>query len=158
VGNVSYIGVSGKNGGGQNSELEEHKVEALRLQNELTRVRLEKLRGDVVDLREIQFVFSNTLTILREQILRLPQIVLTEVHSLSPVELHNVRMSLERRVDQFLLELADNLQKGVNPSAYLAELMSDDEKSEEQKAADVRKKAQANAKRREKRQARQRKP
>ena len=66
---VSYIG---RNGGG-NAELEAAKTEALQLQNELTRVKLLKLQGGLVEKRQVVFLLGNSLTVLRGRLLALPE-------------------------------------------------------------------------------------
>jgi hypothetical protein len=52
--------------------MEEAKTEALKLQNELSRVKLEKLRGDLLEKREVIFLVEHTLVVLRQRILGCP--------------------------------------------------------------------------------------
>jgi len=108
VGNVSYLGVGGgKNG--SNPAMEEAKTEALKLQNELSRVKLEKLRGDLLERREVIFVVEHTLVVLRQRILGLPALVCAELRELDHNQLYAIRRKVEGVVDDALTQAADTL-------------------------------------------------
>jgi hypothetical protein len=150
VAHVSYIG---KNGG-QNAELEKAKTEALQLQNELTRAKLQKLRGDVLDRKMVTFAIENSWALLRERIMQLPVIVAGELRDLG-YERNTVRLRVEAAINRFLTEVAESLERITNSDDFLAGFDGDDTvaETEEQKDARERKKDAVNKKRREKRNA-----
>jgi hypothetical protein len=145
---VSYIGRTA----GSNGELEKAKTEALQLQNELTRVRLEKLRGDVVEKREVQFALGYALTTLREHILRVPQLVTAALRGFDHAVVHGIRMRIDESVRRSLEELAETLCRAVSAKDFFASLDNDEDNPKvEDDDAVARKKAAVNARRREKR-------
>jgi hypothetical protein len=155
VATISYLGKGNKNGHGD--ELDREKIEGLRLQNAISRTKLAKLSGDVLDRRQVEFVVSSALVTLRQRILALPGKICAGIHGLNNTELHTVRMQVERVADGALEELADTLGKTVNPKAFIDELAGEDAEGEEAKAARIRKETQAKAKRTAKRHEKQQK-
>jgi hypothetical protein len=67
---ISYLGKGSKNGHGD--ELEREKIEGLRLQNAISKTRLRKLQGDVIDRKEVEFVVSSALVTLRSKFCSCP--------------------------------------------------------------------------------------
>jgi hypothetical protein len=65
VATISYLGKGNKNGHGD--ELDREKIEGLRLQNAISRTKLAKLSGDVLDRRQVEFVVSSAL-VTRERV------------------------------------------------------------------------------------------
>ena len=61
----------GRNGG-SNAELEKAKAEALKLQNRLTLLKVQKLEGELVEKVKIKFLIGDACTTLRTQLLELP--------------------------------------------------------------------------------------
>lgn len=150
---ISYIG---KNGG-QNGELEAAKTEALQIQNELNRVKLQKLRGTLVEHKEVEYVVAHALTVLREEIMRLPNLVSAELRGIDASMAFGIRTRVDARVRRALEELAGTLCRAVEVKDFFAELDADDE-TEEQKDAREQKRDLANRKRREKRAAKSLRP
>jgi hypothetical protein len=144
----------GKNG---NPALDYEKIESLRIQNEISRTKLGKLQGELVSKREVSFVVAYALTTLREHILRVPQLVSADLRGLDLVMVHGIRMRVDESVRRWLEELAETLCQAVNAKDFFVELERDDDavETESQKEARERKKDAANAKRREKWQAKQ---
>ena len=145
---VSYIG---RNGGG-NGDLEAAKTEALQLANELTRAKLRKLQGELVEKREVTFVLGHALATLREQILRVPQLVAAELRGLEHIQAHTIRMRVDESIRRSLNETAETLCQAVNAKDFFAALDADNvAETAEAKDARERKRDAANAKRRAKR-------
>jgi hypothetical protein len=144
----------GKNG---NPALDYEKIESLRIQNEISRTKLGKLQGELVSKREVSFVVAYALTTLREHILRVPQLVSADLRGLDLVMVHGIRMRVDESVRRWLEELAETLCQAANAKDFFVELERDDDavETESQKEARERKKDAANAKRREKWQAKQ---
>jgi hypothetical protein len=142
-------------GNGHNPEIEREKVESLKLANAIQRAKLEKLKGDVIDRREVEFVISSALVTLRTKILQLPKLIAADLQGrLEHAQLHAIKLRVEGQVDRALNELADDLEKSVNPKAFLDELTGEDTAEDEQaKDALIRKKTAAKAKRTAKRNA-----
>jgi hypothetical protein len=147
---VAHIQYIGKNGG-QNGDLEREKTEALRLSNEITRAKLARLRGDVVGRKEIQFTIGFALTRLREEIIRLPNLVSAELRGFDRAVVHTVRQRVDQRIRRALEELAESLALAVSASDFLDRMNGDDAViTDAAKIAAERKRGLANAKRREK--------
>jgi hypothetical protein len=125
--------------------------------NAIARTRLAKLSGAVLDRAEVVFVISSALVTLRQHILALPGKICAGIHGLSNSELHGIRMQVEGVVDKALEELADTLEKAVDPKAFLAELAGEDGETEKAKNARARKEAAAKAARTRKRHTKSRK-
>jgi hypothetical protein len=124
--NVNYVGVGHKGGG--NGDLEAAKTEALQLANAITRAKLERLRGDVVGRKEIQFTIGFALTRLRENVLRLPNLVSAELRGsgIDHVIVHGVRLRVDARIRRALEELAEALASAVSAEDFLARMNGDD--------------------------------
>jgi hypothetical protein len=149
--NVNYVGVGRPNGG--NGDLEREKTEALRLSNEITRAKLAKMRGDVLDRKMVVFAVESSWTLLRERVMTLPTVVAAELRDLG-YDRHTVRLRVDAAIRRFLNEVAEHLEHATSAEDFLAGFDDEAEtKSAEQKAAAERKKDAANAKRREKRNA-----
>ena len=145
----------GKNG---DPALDAERIEAIRLQNAIARTRLQKLNGDVIDRREVEFVISSALVALRTKILQLPKLIVTDLQGrLENAELHGVKLRVEGQVDRALTELAADLEKAVTPKAFIGELAGEDTEGEEAKSARARKETQAKARRTAKRHEKARK-
>jgi hypothetical protein len=145
---VAHIQYIGKNGG-QNADLEREKTEALRLSNEVQRTKLAKLNGDVVGRKEIQFTVGFALARLRENILRLPNLVSAELRGLDRAVVHGVRMRVDQRIRRVLEELGESLALAVSAPDFI-DRMNGDAETDVAKAAAERKRSVANARRREK--------
>jgi hypothetical protein len=151
VPNVNYVGVGHKGGG--NGDLEAAKTEALQLANEITRAKLERLRGDVVGRKEIQFTVGFALARLREEIMRVPNLVSAELRAsgIDHVIVHGVRMRVDQRIRRALEELSESLALAVSAEDFLVRMDSDDAViADATKEAADRKRDAANAKRRAK--------
>ena len=81
---VTYLG---KNGG-SNAEFEAAKVEALAIQNELNRLKLEKLRAALIERDQVELVIADALVILRERILSLPRQLVGLLRGMEHAKLH----------------------------------------------------------------------
>jgi hypothetical protein len=150
VGSVAYIG---RNGSG-NTDLEAAKTEALQLANEVTRAKLRKLHGDLVERKEVQYVIAHALTTLRERILHVPQIVSADLRGLEHAQVHAIRMRVDESVRRWLEELAETLARAVHGEDFFAAMDADNNaETDAAKDARERKRDLANAKRRAKRNA-----
>ena len=69
----------GKNG---NPAIDAEKIESLKLANAIQRAKLKRLDGEVVSKREVTFMLSYSLVLLRTQILTIPQLVSAELRGL----------------------------------------------------------------------------
>jgi hypothetical protein len=153
MGHVTYLGKNGSN-----PAIEKAKAEALALQNRLTRLRVEKLEGTLVEKSKVTFLLGNSLTILRSRILDLPKHLVAELRSfgLDHAQLHSVRTRLEERVHRFLCDLTRELEAAADPDAALGALGEDDDSeiADDRTKADRGLKREAlNKRRREKRAA-----
>jgi hypothetical protein len=142
---ISYIGRNG----GSNTDLEAAKTEALQLANELTRAKIAKMNGAVVEKREVAFVINFALTTTRERILRIPQMVANELRGFEHAKVHAIRMRIDSAIRRDLEVLAETLAKAVEADDFFADLIAE-EKTAEQKAERERKRDIVNAKRRAK--------
>ena len=145
--------------GGKDPEIVAAKAENLKLANEIARTRLLAIRKDLLDRRQVRFVVQNALVVLRDNLLRLPGILAGNLRGLEPGVAHGIRQEIERRVRVFLHETTEALQKSVDPESVIADLESDGQQDPEvvQREADAAalERNRANAKRREKRKAKQ---
>jgi hypothetical protein len=123
VAHISYIGKPGQNG-----ELEKAKTEALELQNRLTRLKVEKLEGQLVEKSKVQFLIGNSCVIFRNKLLDLPKQLAADLRSfgLDNAQLHGLRRRLEEAVHRFLHDLIGELEAAVDPDAALAKLNEND--------------------------------
>ena len=135
--------------------MEEAKTEALKLQNELSRVNLEKLRGDLLERREVIFVVEHTLVVLRQRILGLPALVCAELRELDHNQLYAIRRKVEGVVDDALTQAADTLVQAVQPGGFIARMNAEEDRPVIEDTIDARdrKRAAVNARRRAKRRA-----
>jgi hypothetical protein len=124
----------------------------------IARTKLKKLRGDLLDRREVEFVVGNAIATLRPHLLRLPLLIASELRELSHDQLHAIRMRVERAVDSFLEEASESLGKAIDPRAAIAELEAEDNVGQDsaevtrgKEDALARKRVIANEKRRAKR-------
>ena len=114
---VHYVG---KNG---NRELDRERIENLRLANEIQRVKLQRLGGDMVSKREVTFALGHMLLLLRTQILTIPALVSAEMRGiLDPVKAHDVRQRVERSVHGFLTQLAEHMEAAMNSEEFFEKL------------------------------------
>ena len=91
--NITYHG-----GNGHNPEIEREKVESLKLANAISRTRLRKLNGDVLDRAEVVFVIETALVILRQRILALPKLIVADLQGrLENAQLHGIRLRAPNR-------------------------------------------------------------
>jgi hypothetical protein len=121
VATITYLGKGNKNGHGD--ELDREKIEGLRLQNAISRAKLQRLDGDVVAKREVAFILGHMLLLLRTQILTVPALVSSELRGvLDNVQLHNVRQRAEDAVHRFLTQLAENMEAAMHGEEFLAKL------------------------------------
>ena len=148
--NVNYVGVGRQNG--QNGDLEAAKTEALQLANEITRAKLARLRGDLVGRKEIQFTIGFALARLREDILRIPNLVAVELRGIDDrAMVHGIRQRVDQRIRRVLEELAESLALAVSTPDFLAAMNGDDPViTDAAKIAAEQKRDAANAKRRAK--------
>jgi hypothetical protein len=121
---IRYVGKNGQ--APKPSALERKKETHQEILNEISAIRLKKLRGELVDKREVEFVVSNAIITLRAQLLRLPLLVVAELRELSHDQLHAIRMRTERAVHAFLEETSAALSKAVDPRSAIAELGEND--------------------------------
>jgi hypothetical protein len=149
---IRYVGRDGQ--APKPSALERKKETHQEILNEISSLRLKKLRGELVDKREVDFVVSTAIITLRAQLLRLPLLVVSELRELSHDQLHGIRMRTERAVHAFLEEACAALSKAVDPRSAIAELEENESNGEVSRAkqdALARKRSVANQKRRAKR-------
>jgi hypothetical protein len=153
---VAFITYHGKPG--QNGELEKQKALALELQNRLTRLKVEKLEGQLVAKREVEFLVGNASAVFRRKVLDLPTRLVADLRSfgLDNSRLHDIRARLGESVHRFLYELIGELEAAVDPDAALARLNEDDPEVEDNRAQTARelKHEALNERRRKKRAAR----
>ena len=143
---MSNVHYHGKNG---NPAIDREKVENLRLANEIQRAKLGRLSGELVSKREVQFTVGFALTALRENILRLPNLVSSELRGFDRAVVHSIRQRVDQRIRRSLEELAESLALAVSAEDFL-DRMNGDAETDAAKAARDRKRDLANAKRREK--------
>jgi hypothetical protein len=123
VAHISYIGKPGQNG-----ELEKVKTEALELQNRLTRLKVEKLEGQLVEKSKVGFLVANSCLIFRNKLFDLPKRLTADLRSfgLDNSRLHDITARLGESVHRFLYELIGELEAAVDPDAALAKLNEND--------------------------------
>jgi hypothetical protein len=151
---IRYVGRDGH--APKPSGLEQKKETHHEILNEISSLRLKKLRGELIEKREVEFVVSNAIITLRAQLLRLPLLVVAELRELSHDQLHAIRVRTERAVHAFLEETSAALSRAVEPRSAIAELEEQDSNGEVTRAkqdALARKRSLANQKRLAKRKA-----
>jgi hypothetical protein len=147
---VRYVGSSGQEP--PLNELEKEKLKGQQLNNEISQTKLRRLHEEVLDRREASFVFDTVMIIIRQELMRAPSLAVREpelLRSLSPEQLHAVRMSVDRTVRSALNQAADLAEKFTkSPKKVIAELAGAEEPSQKEVDAARRKKARKNARRR----------
>jgi hypothetical protein len=110
--NLHYVPANGKVP--EPTLWEQRKADGQEIQNEILRTRLKKLRGELVERREVEFVIGMAMAALREQILRLPLLVAAELRELSSDRVFAIRTRIEHGVHNFLEEASETLCKAVD--------------------------------------------
>ena len=116
---MAQLHYHGKNG---NPAIDAEKIENLRLANAIAKAKLQKLEGDLVSKRQVVFMLEYSLTLLRSQILTIPQLVASELRDLSGPQAHRVRIRVEDAVHHFLTQLAENMENAMHGEEFLAKL------------------------------------
>ena len=145
---VHYVGANGAEP--PLTELEKEKLKGQQLANDISQTRLRKLRQDLLEKREVQFVVSTAAIVLRQELMRLPSLVAGDLRSLhlSHEQLFSIRTSVDRTVRSALSKAADTLERALTPRDLIAELVGEEkEPSQKEIDAAARKKARSNAKR-----------
>jgi uncharacterized protein YigA (DUF484 family) len=136
------------------TELEREKLKGQQLANEITQTKLAALRGSLLDRREVKFVVETMAIALRQELMRLPSAAVRSLRgsNLSHEVLFSVRTSVEQGVRSALDKASDTLGRALSPRAFISEFAGE-EQQPSQKDIDTaeRRKARANAKRRERR-------
>jgi hypothetical protein len=109
----------GKNG---DPALDAEKIESLRIQNALAKAKLARIEGSIVDKRKVVFMLEYSLTLLRTQILTIPQLVSAELRGLDNAQAHAVRMRVEKSIYSFLEQLSLNMERAHRSDEFIAEL------------------------------------
>jgi hypothetical protein len=133
------------------SELEREKLKGQQLNNEISETKLRRIREEVLDRREANFVFDTVMIIIRQELMRAPSLAVRSLHGLhlSHEVLHAVRMSVDKTVRSVLNQAADLAEKFTKtPRKAMAELTGAEEPSQKEVDAAQRKKARKNARRR----------
>jgi hypothetical protein len=150
--NMARIRYTGANGEEPPlTELEQEKLQGQRITNRISETRLKRLRGDVLEKREVVFVISNAMVILRQALMRLPALVVRaqELRDLTHEQRHAIRMSLDKAIRTALGEASEALGKAGNPREAIAEIVGEAQPSQKDIDAMAMKKARTNARRRE---------
>jgi hypothetical protein len=156
VARIHYIGKNGVPPAP--TELELKKIEAAETQNALNRAKLERMRGELIPRREVEFVSASAVVILRQQLLTLPSRLVSELrpHLASENLLFTVQRCVDGLVRGWLGETTDLLMKTPVAAKAILEMEAresgvDPEAETKKSESAVRKRDAANAKRREKR-------
>ena len=107
----------GKNG---NPAIDAEKIESLRLANAIQRAKLTRLDGEVVSKRQVTFMLSHSLVLLRTQILTIPQLVSAELRALDNAQAHAIRMRVEKSIYGFLEQLSVNMERAHRTDEFIA--------------------------------------
>jgi hypothetical protein len=151
---ITYTGANGEQP--PLSELEKEKLQGQRLANDIARTKLRRLHEEILERREVKFVFDTTLIVLRREMMRWPSLVVREpeLRSLSHEQIFAIRMSADKFIRAELNKATDTLEKALrSPRAVIAEMTGEEEPSQKEVDAAGRKRARTNAKRRERRKA-----
>jgi hypothetical protein len=152
---ITYTGANGEQP--PLSELEKEKLKGQRLANDIARTKLRRLHEEILERREVKFVFDTTLIVLRQELMRWPSLVVREpeLRSLSHEQIFAIRMSADKFIRAELDKATDSLEKALrSPREAIAELVGEEEQpSQKEIDAAARKRARTNAKRRERRKA-----
>jgi hypothetical protein len=158
---VAQIHYIGKNGvPPAPSELELKKIELAETQNALSRTKLERLRGELVPRREVEFVTTSAVIVLSRQLLSLPSRLVSELRPhLASENLFTVQRCADQCVRGWLEETTALLLKAPAAAEAIVEMEeresggADPEAKAKRSEAEARKRDAANARRREKRKA-----
>ena len=150
---MAQLHYHGKNG---NPALDAEKIEGLRLQNAISRAKLQRLDGELVSKREVTFALSHALILLRSQILTVPQLVASELRDLDTQAQHRVRIRIDDAVHRFLTQLSENMEAAMQSEEFFAKLEAELAGKTDDEAAQL-KRDLAKQKRTAKRHAKQRK-
>jgi hypothetical protein len=112
---MAQLHYHGKNG---DPALDAERIEGLRLQNSIARTKLAKLEGSAVDKRRVTFMLSHSLTLLRSQVLTVPQLVASELRDLDTQAQHRVRMRVEDAIRRFLEQLSEGMENAMNSEKF----------------------------------------
>jgi hypothetical protein len=77
---VHYVGANGEEP--PLTELEQEKLKGQRLANEISQTKLRKLRQDLLEKREVKFVAETMAIVLRQELMRLPSLVVGDLRGL----------------------------------------------------------------------------
>jgi hypothetical protein len=151
---VHYVGANGEEP--PLTELEKEKLKGQQLANDISQTKLKRLRGDLLERREVAFVIDTMAVVLRQELMRAPSLAVREpeLRSLSHEQLHAIRMSVDKTVRSVLNKASETLGKALSPREAIAEMVGDEQASQKEIDAAARKKARTNAKRRERRKVR----
>lgn len=145
---IRYTGANGEEP--PLTELEKEKLKGQQLANEIAQTKLRRLRHDLLEKREVRFVVETMAVVLRQELMRLPSLVLAELRGmrLGHEQLFAIRMSADKTVRGALEKASVTLERALNPREAIAELVGEEGPSQKEIDAAARKKARANAKRR----------
>jgi hypothetical protein len=115
---VAKLVYHGKNG---NPAIDLERIESLRLANAIARSKLARIDGEVVSKRQVTFMLGYTLTLLRTQILTIPQLVSAELRALDNAQAaHSIRMRVEKSIYGFLEQLSVNMERAHRSDEFIA--------------------------------------
>ena len=145
---VHYVGANGEEP--PLSELEREKLKGQQIANDIAETKLRRIHEEVLEKREVRFVVETMSIVLRQELMRLPSQVITDLRSfnLQHDQLHAIKTSLGKTVRAALGNASDTLRKALSARAAYAELTGRREPSQKAVAAARRKKARANTRRR----------
>lgn len=107
----------GKDG---NPAIDLERIESLRLANAIQRAKLARLDGEVVSKRQVTFMLAYSLTLLRTQILTIPQLVSAELRGLDNAQAHAIRTRVEKPIYGFLEQLSLNMERAHRTDEFIA--------------------------------------
>lgn len=134
------------------TELEKEKLKGQQIANDIAQTKLRALHQDLLERREVKFVVETMAIVLRQDLMRLPSLAVKDLRSLrlSHEQLFAIRMSADKTVREALTKASANLMSALNPRKAIAEFVGEKERpSQKEIDAAARKKARANARRRE---------
>ncbi len=133
------------------TELEKEKLKGQQIANDIAQTKLRALHQDLLERREVQFVVETMAIILRQDLMRLPSLVVKDLHSLrlSHEQLFAIRMSADKTVREALTKASASVMSALNPRKAIAEFVGEERPSQKEIDAAARKKARGNARRRE---------
>jgi hypothetical protein len=134
------------------TELEREKLRGQQIANEIAQTKLRRLHEEILERREVKWVYETTMIILRQEMMRWPSLAVRApelLHLLSHEQLHAVRMSFDQFIRAELVKARGTLEKALrSPREVIAEFVGAEEPSQKEVDAMERKKARANARRR----------